>query len=119
DGSGARVYANGLRNPVGMDWEPQSGALWTVVNERDMLGDDLVPDYLTRVEDGKFYGWPWSYWGRNLDDRVKPQNPKMVARAVPPDYSLGAHTAALGLTFYTATSFPYSYQGGAFISEHG
>jgi glucose/arabinose dehydrogenase len=90
-----------------------------VVNERDMLGDDLVPDYLTRVEDGKFYGWPWSYWGKNIDTNVKPQNPKMVAKAIAPDYSLGAHTAALGLTFYTATSFPYSYQGGAFISEHG
>ncbi len=119
DGSGKRVFTSGTRNPNGLAYEPTTHVLWTVVNERDMLGDDLVPDYLTRVRDGDFYGWPWSYWGKNIDDRVKPQNPAMVAKAIPPDYSLGAHTASLGLTFYTAKSFPLIYQGGAFISQHG
>ncbi|HET7334662.1 MAG TPA: sorbosone dehydrogenase family protein [Rhizomicrobium sp.] len=119
DGSGKRVFASGIRNPNGMAFEPQTGTLWTVVNERDMLGDDLVPDYLTRVRDGDFYGWPWSYWGKHVDDRVKPQNPDMVAKAIAPDYALGAHTAALGLTFYTGTALPAHYQGGAFIGLHG
>jgi glucose/arabinose dehydrogenase len=119
DGSGERIYTAGLRNPNGMAWEPQTHVLWTVVNERDMLGDDLVPDYLTRVRDGAFYGWPWSYWGRHVDDRVQPQNPAMVATAIAPDYALGAHAAALGLAFYTAGSFPAHYRGGAFIGEHG
>ncbi|MBV9993249.1 MAG: sorbosone dehydrogenase family protein [Alphaproteobacteria bacterium] len=119
DGKNERVLASGLRNPNGLGYEPRTGALWTVVNERDMLGDDLVPDYLTRVKDGAFYGWPWSYWGRHVDDRVQPQNPAMVAKAITPDYALGAHVAALGLAFYTADAFPAHYRGGAFIGEHG
>jgi glucose/arabinose dehydrogenase len=119
DGSGEHVFTSGTRNPNGLAYEPTTHVLWTVVNERDMLGDDLVPDYLTRVQEGDFYGWPWSYWGKNLDSRVTPQNPAMVAKAIAPDYALGAHTAALGLTFYTAKMFPPSYQGGAFIAEHG
>jgi len=119
DGSGERVFASGLRNPNGMDWEPMTGALWTVVNERDLLGDDLVPDYLTSVKDGGFYGWPYSYFGQHVDDRVKPANPELVAKAIVPDYGLGAHTASLGLTFYRGKSFPERYRGGAFIGQHG
>jgi len=119
DGSDAYVFASGLRNPCGMAWEPRTHALWTVVNERDMLGDDLVPDYLTRVRKGEFYGWPYSYWGRHLDPRVRPQRPDLVARAIAPDYALGAHVAALGLAFYTADAFPAHYRGGAFIGMHG
>ncbi|MEI9906448.1 MAG: PQQ-dependent sugar dehydrogenase [Asticcacaulis sp.] len=98
--------AGGLRNPNGMDWQPQSGALWTVVNERDELGDDLVPDYMTSVKPGAFYGWPFSYYGQHIDARVKPQNPGMVAKAIAPDYALGAHTASLGLAFYRGTALP-------------
>jgi glucose/arabinose dehydrogenase len=119
DGSGLRVYASGIRNPNGLAYEPQSGQLWTVSNERDFLGDDLVPDFLTRVRDGDFYGWPWSYWGQHVDERVQPQRPSMVAKAKTPDYALGAHVAALGLAFYTANAFPQAYRGGAFIGEHG
>ena len=119
DGSGERIYASGLRNPNGLAYEPQTHALWVVVNERDMLGDDLVPDYLTHVEDGAFYGWPWAYWGHHVDARVKPARPDMVAKAVAPDYSLGTHVAPLGLTFYTARAFPAQYRGGAFVGEHG
>ena len=119
DGTGKRIYAAGIRNPNGLAYEPQSGQLWTVSNERDFLGDDLVPDFLTRVRDGDFYGWPWSYWGQHLDARVKPQRPDMVAKAKAPDYALGAHVAALGLAFYTADMFPAPYRGGAFIGEHG
>ena len=111
--------AGGLRNANGLDWQPQSGQLWTVVNERDELGDDLVPDYLTSVKDGAFYGWPFSYYGQHVDTRVKDQRPDLVARAIPPDYALGAHTASLGLTFYRGTAFPARYQGGAFIGQHG
>ncbi|HKQ14425.1 MAG TPA: sorbosone dehydrogenase family protein [Steroidobacteraceae bacterium] len=96
----SRVFATGLRNPNGMDWQPQSGALWTVVNERDELGNDLVPDYLTSVKDGGFYGWPYSYFGRNVDERPQPPRPDLVAKAIVPDYALGAHTASLGLVFY-------------------
>jgi glucose/arabinose dehydrogenase len=114
-----RVFASGLRNPVGMDWQPQSGVLWTAVNERDELGSDLVPDYMTSVRDGGFYGWPYSYFGANLDTRVKPQRPDLVATAIVPDYALGAHTASLGLTFYDADLFPSRYSGGAFIGQHG
>ena len=114
-----RVYASGLRNPVGMDWEPQTRALWTVVNERDELGSDLVPDYLTSVTPGGFYGWPYSYYGQTVDERVKPQRPDLVARALEPDYALGPHTASLGLTFYEGTLFPERYRGGAFIGQHG
>jgi glucose/arabinose dehydrogenase len=113
-----RVFASGLRNPNGMGWEPQSGALWTVANERDELGSDLVPDYLTSVKDGAFYGWPYSYYGQHVDTRVPP-NPDMVAKAIPPDYALGNHVAALGLVFYTAQAMPAQYRGGAFIGEHG
>ncbi len=111
--------AGGLRNPNGMDWQPQSGQLWTVVNERDELGDDLVPDYMTSVRPGAFYGWPFSYYGQHVDTRVKEPHPDMVAKAIPPDYALGAHTASLGLTFYRGTAFPAHYQGGAFIGQHG
>lgn len=113
-----RLFASGLRNPNGLGWEPQSRVLWTVVNERDELGNELVPDYLTSVKDGAFYGWPWSYWGANVDTRVKPANPEMVARAIAPDYGLGAHVAPLGLTFSDAR-MPSNYASGAFIGQHG
>jgi len=114
-----RQYASGLRNPVGMGWEPSGGALWTSVNERDMLGHDLVPDYMTSVKEGGFYGWPDSYWGKTVDTRFKEQRPELVARAITPDYALGAHTASLGLTFYEGAAFPAKYQGGAFVGQHG
>lgn len=119
DGSAMRVFAGGLRNAVGMDWEPQSKTLWTVVNERDLLGDDLVPDYLTSVKDGAFYGWPYSYFGQIEDPRKKGQRPDLVAKAIKPDYALGSHTAALGLAFYNGKTFPQRYRGGAFIGMHG
>jgi glucose/arabinose dehydrogenase len=115
----ARVFASGLRNPVGMALEPDSGALWAVVNERDELGSDLVPDYLTSVKEGAFYGWPFSYWGQHEDGRVKPQRPDLVAKAVAPDYALGNHVAPLGLVFATETSLPERYRSGAFIGQHG
>jgi glucose/arabinose dehydrogenase len=115
----ARVYADGLRNPNGLDFEPTTGAIWTVANERDEIGADLPPDYLTSVRDGGFYGWPYSYWGQNVDKRVKPPRPDLVARAIAPDYGLGPHTASLGLTFYRASAFPAPYRGGAFIGQHG
>ncbi|HEX4183287.1 MAG TPA: sorbosone dehydrogenase family protein, partial [Caulobacteraceae bacterium] len=118
--SGAhREYATGLRNPNGLQFEPQTHMLWAVINERDELGPDLVPDYLTSVKDGGFYGWPYSYFGRHLDPRVRPQRPDLVARAIVPDYSLSSHVAPLGMVFYTATSLPEAYRGGAFIGEHG
>ena len=118
--SGAsRVFASGLRNPVGLAWQPQSGALWTVVNERDELGSDLVPDYLTSVRDGAFYGWPYSYYGEHVDTRVQPQDPALVARAIAPDYALGAHVASLGLAFYDGKLLPARYANGAFIGLHG
>lgn len=113
------VFASGLRNPNGLDWQPQSGALWTTVNERDALGDNLVPDYMTAVEEGEFYGWPYSYFGQHVDERVEPQRPELVARAVVPDYALGAHTASLGLAFYTGDLFPARYRNGAFVGQHG
>jgi len=121
DGSNERIFASGLRNPVGMAFEPKTHALWVTVNERDMLGDDLVPDYLTRLIPNGFYGWPYSYWGDHLDPRIAPkdQRPDLVARAIKPDYALGAHTASLGLLFYDAATFPDHYQGGAFIAQHG
>jgi glucose/arabinose dehydrogenase len=115
----SRIFASGLRNPNGMDWQPASGALWTVVNERDELGDDLVPDYLTSVRDGGFYGWPYSYWGGHLDERVKPQRPDLVARAIAPDYAVGSHTAPLGLVFYRGKALGPRFEGGAFIGQHG
>lgn len=114
-----RVFASGLRNPTAMDWQPQTGELWAVANERDELGDDLVPDYLTSVREGAFYGWPWSYFGQHVDTRVEPRNPAMVARAIAPDYALGSHVAPLGLAFYTADRLPARYRGGAFIGLHG
>jgi len=118
--SGAkRLFATGLRNPNGMAWEPATGALWTVANERDELGDDLVPDYLTSVRDGSFYGWPYSYYGAHVDERVKPPQPDLVARAVAPDYALGAHVAALGLTAAGKTALPAPFSNGMFVGEHG
>jgi len=114
-----RLFATGLRNPNGMAWEPTSGALWTVVNERDEIGSDLVPDYLTSVRDGAFYGWPWSYYGSHVDERVKPPRPDMVGKAVAPDYALGPHVAALGLSFSDARGMPPAFASGAFIGQHG
>jgi glucose/arabinose dehydrogenase len=119
-GSGrARIFASGLRNANGMAFEPTTGALWTVVNERDEIGDDVPPDYLTSVKDGGFYGWPYSYWGKNVDRRVQPQRPDLVATAITPDYALGAHTAALGLAYYGGKELPAQFQGGMFIGQHG
>ncbi len=114
-----RVYASGLRNPVGMDWKPDSDELWTVVNERDELGSDLVPDYLTSVEEGGFYGWPYSYWGEHVDERVSPQKPELVEEAIVPDYALGNHVAPLGLAFSRGDLLPERYRSGAFVGEHG
>jgi glucose/arabinose dehydrogenase len=119
DGSGERIFADGIRNPVGMDWEPVTGALWTAVNERDHLGDDLVPDYVTSVKEGGFYGWPYAYFGPNEDLRMKGQRPDLVARTIVPDVPVGAHTASLGLAFYTKKAFPQKYHGGAFVGQHG
>ena len=115
----SRVFATGLRNPVGMAFEPQSSVLWAVVNERDELGSDLVPDYLTSVKDGGFYGWPYSYWGQHVDKRVEPQRPDLVAKAIVPDYSLGNHVAPLGLTFTGVNRLPEQFKQGAFIGLHG
>lgn len=114
-----QIFASGLRNPNGMAWNPQSGVLWTVVNERDEIGSDLVPDYLTSVSKGSFYGWPYSYYGQHVDVRVEPQRPDLVANALLPDYALGPHTASLGLAFYTASAWPVNYHGGAFVGQHG
>jgi glucose/arabinose dehydrogenase len=114
-----RVFTGGLRNPVGLAWEPVTGQLWTTVNERDMLGNDLVPDYMTSVKDGAFYGWPFSYFGQNVDERVQPERPDLVAKAIPPDYGLGAHTAALGIHFYQGDALPAEYRDGAFVAQHG
>ncbi len=119
DGGNARLYAKGLRNPVGLAIEPVSGQVWTSVNERDDLGDDLPPDYFTSLKDGGFYGWPYSYIGDNVDPRVKQEHPELVARAIIPDVLLGAHVAPLQFAFYTGKQFPESYRGGAFIAEHG
>jgi glucose/arabinose dehydrogenase len=119
DGSGERTFASGLRNPNGMAWQPHTGALWTAVNERDHLGDDLVPDYITSVRENGFYGWPYSYFGQNEDPRQKGARPELVARAIVPDYALGAHTASLGLVFYDARSFPERHRGGAFVAQRG
>ncbi|HEY2876366.1 MAG TPA: sorbosone dehydrogenase family protein [Reyranella sp.] len=115
----ARIYASGLRNPNGLDFEPTTGAIWTVVNERDEIGPDVPPDYLTSVKDGGFYGWPYSYWGQHVDTRVNPPRPDLVSKAIMPDYGLGPHTASLGLTFYRANAFPPPYRGGAFVGQHG
>lgn len=114
-----RIFASGLRNPNGLAWEPHSGALWTVVNERDELGSDLVPDYMTSVRDGAFYGWPYSYFGQHLDERVTPQRPDLVATAIAPDYALGPHTASLGLASSVGTTLPPAFSNGMFIGQHG
>ena len=114
-----RIFASGLRNPNGMAWEPQTGALWTAVNERDEIGSDLVPDYITSVKDGAFYGWPYSYYGQHVDVRVEPQNPDLVAKAIAPDYAVGPHTASLGLTFAEGNTLPAQFKEGVFIGQHG
>ena len=114
-----RVFASGLRNPCGLAWEPSTGALWTSVNERDELGSDLVPDYITSVKDGAFYGWPYSYYGQHVDGRVKPPNPQLVARAILPDYAVGAHTASLGLASATGLGWPAKFSDGMFVGQHG
>ncbi len=114
-----RVFASGLRNPNGLAWEPGSGALWTVVNERDNLGNDLVPDYMTSVQDGAFYGWPYSYFGQHVDERVQPPRPDLVAKARVPDYALGAHTASLGLAWSQGNTLPPAFANGMFIGQHG
>ena len=113
------LFASGLRNPNGLAWQPDSGALWTTVNERDELGDNLVPDYMTSVVEGAFYGWPYSYFGQYVDERVQPQRPELVATARVPDYALGAHTASLGLIFYQGSLFPDEFRHGAFVGQHG
>ena len=115
----SRLFATGLRNANGLTWQPQSGALWAAINERDELGNDLVPDYITSVKDGAFYGWPYSYYGQHVDVRVQPANPELVAKAIAPDYAVGSHTASLGLAFYQGSLLPKTYAGGAFVGQHG
>jgi glucose/arabinose dehydrogenase len=114
-----RIYASGLRNPNGLAWVPDAAVLWTVVNERDEIGSDLVPDYMTGLRDGGFYGWPYSYYGQHVDVRVKPPNPGLVARAIAPDYALGPHTASLGLAWSAGNALPALYANGMFIGQHG
>lgn len=116
---GSRIYASGLRNPTGLQWEPTTGKLWVVVNERDEIGPDLVPDYLTSVQEGGFYGWPYSYYGQHVDQRVMPQRPDLVKRTLKPDYAIGSHVAPLGLLITGSNGLPAKYRNGAFISEHG
>ena len=119
DGTGEKIYASGLRNPVGMAWAPGTTTLWTAVNERDELGDELVPDYITSVKQGGFYGWPYSYFGKNKDPRMKGEGADLVAKAIVPDVPVGSHTASLGLTFYDKDKFPAKYHNGAFVGQHG
>ena len=119
DGSGEKLFGEGIRNPVGMDWNPVTGELWTAVNERDGLGDDLVPDYVTSVKEGGFYGWPYAYFGANEDPRHKGTRPDLVAKTLVPDVPVGAHTASLGLAFYSQNAFPNKYKNGAFVGQHG
>jgi len=119
DGSGYRVFASGIRNPVGLTLQPGTDTIWTAMNERDNLGDDLVPDYATSVKDGGFYGWPYSYIGSNYDPRYVGAFPDLVKRAIVPDVLIPAHSAALGITFYTGTAFPQRYRNGAFVALHG
>jgi glucose/arabinose dehydrogenase len=114
-----RIFASGLRNPVGLAWEPSTGRLWAAVNERDELGSDLVPDYMTSVRDGGFYGWPYSYYGKHIDSRVAPQRPDLIDRAIVPDFALGPHTASLGLAWSGSTSLPTRFNGGMFVGQHG
>ncbi|SAK98947.1 glucose/sorbosone dehydrogenase-like protein [Caballeronia fortuita] len=115
----SRIYAAGIRNPTGLQWEPKTGQLWAIANERDEIGADLVPDYLTSVKENAFYGWPYSYYGQHVDPRAQPQRPDLVAKAIAPDFAIGSHVAPLGLTFYTGDNLPPQYRGGAFIGEHG
>jgi glucose/arabinose dehydrogenase len=115
----SRIFATGLRNPVGMAWEPTTNTLWAAVNERDELGNDLVPDYMTSVRDGGFYGWPYSYYGQHVDERVEPARPDLVAKAIVPDYALGSHTASLGLAHSTSNRLPAAMQEGMFVGQHG
>ncbi|MBD1392731.1 PQQ-dependent sugar dehydrogenase [Mucilaginibacter glaciei] len=119
DGSGERIYASGLRNPAGIDVQPGTGVVYSVVNERDELGDELVPDYMTSVKEGGFYGWPWAYFGQHEDPRLKVKRPDMVKKTITPDLSLGPHTASLGIAFYTGDKFPAKYKNGTFIGQHG
>ena len=119
DGTGHRIFASGIRNPVGLAWQPGTDVLWTAVNERDNLGDDLVPDYATSVKDGAFYGWPYSYIGQNYDPKHQGKMPELVKRAIVPDVLIQAHSAALGIAFYTGTQFPQRYRNGAFVALHG
>lgn len=119
DGTGFRFYATGIRNPSDITWQPGTNVMWTAVNERDGLGDELVPDYATSIKDGGFYGWPYSYWGNHVDTRVQNQKPDMVAKAIVPDIMLPSHGAALGVAFYTGTQFPQRYRNGLFITLHG
>lgn len=119
DGTGERIYASGLRNPVGMGWQPATKTLYTAVNERDELGDELVPDYLTSVKEGAFYGWPYAYFGQNEDPRRKGERPDLVKKTIVPDVPLGSHTASLGLAFYDQSAFPEKYRNGAFVGQHG
>lgn len=119
DGSGRTTFASGLRNPIGLDWNPADGSLWTVVNERDGLGDDLVPDYATEVKRGAFYGWPFSYIGKNVDPRRKGERPDLVAKAIPPSVLIQAHSAPITMAFYDGKMFPQQYRGGAFVALHG
>ncbi|WP_430913491.1 PQQ-dependent sugar dehydrogenase [Methylobacterium sp. sgz302541] len=114
-----RAYATGLRNPNGLAFEPATGALWTVVNERDEIGSDLVPDYITSVKEGAFYGWPWAYWGNHADERVQPPRPEMVAKAIAPDYAVGTHTASLGIAFSMGSTLPDAWKSGLFVAQHG
>ncbi|MDY1449078.1 sorbosone dehydrogenase family protein [Pseudomonas aeruginosa] len=115
----SRIYASGIRNPTGLGWEPVTGKLWAIANERDEIGADLVPDYLTSVQEGGFYGWPYSYYGQHVDTRVQPQRPDLVATVIKPDYALGSHVAPLGLWFYRGSNLPAKFHGGAFVSNHG
>ena len=115
----SRLYASGLRNPNGMDWEPETGKLWTAVNERDEIGSDLVPDYITSVKEGAFYGWPYSYYGQHVDERVQPQRPDLVEKAIAPDYALGPHTASLGIAFSYDAKLPEGWDHGLFVGQHG
>ncbi|GAB3974897.1 sorbosone dehydrogenase family protein [Spirosoma terrae] len=119
DGTGERIFASGLRNPVGMGWQPETKVLYTAVNERDELGDELVPDYLTSVKEGAFYGWPYAYFGQHEDPRRKGERPDLVKKTIVPDVPLGSHTASLGLAFYDKTAFPEKYRNGAFVGQHG
>lgn len=119
DGSGEKIYASGLRNPVGMDWNPVGGELWTAVNERDGLGNDLVPDYITSVKKDGFYGWPYAYFGNHLDPRMDGQGKDFAAKTIVPDVPVGSHTASLGIAFYDKDAFPASYKNGAFVAQHG